>query len=698
MIRIQCRLAEVKRLKTSISAGRGRLRRSGIRLLAWTVVLVAGLCLPFQAAAENATGYTYTLSARGYTRMQDAYLPGAILLSDIGMSMPEDLNIRGDWLYVADSGNRRIVKYNLLTRETIYLGEEILQNPTGVYVDGQERIYVADYSAQVVYRFGPDGELQETYGRPTETVFGTSSTYLPKKVAVSHTGDIYIVSEGGFDGIINLNSEGGFMGYFGFNYTRISLWDALMNQIFTDAQKQQVLTQKPMPFYNLNIDEDGIVYTVTQNVQGNALKKHDISGANMIYFDMVDETNFTGVCVGSYGQMYAVTQSGLIFEYDPQGTQICTFGGKASSTERLGYFTTAADIDCDENDCLYILDRERSLVQVFYPTEFITGIHQAIRTYENGEYSASQQMWSQIINRSGGTTLAYEYMAKTYFQAQDYEMAAQYAELASDRQVYSDAFWEIRNRWMLQYIGIVIGVVVLLAAAWCVYRAFHPKKAAISLDRQLMTEKNTFIQNFTILPRFLRHPVDTFYYVRRDKCGSVVTASILYAVAFVVFTADMYFRGFVFNNTLPEDRNVGILFLLFVGALGLWTIGNYMVSSISEGEGRFRDVYIATAYSLTPLILFMPFVILASYVVTINEAFLLEAATVAIWIWCALLACIGMKEIHNYTIREVVKTILITLFFMAVVVIVGSILYMFWDQLIEFLYSVGKEASYRVTS
>ena len=49
-----------------------------------------------------------------------------------------------------------------------------------------------------------------------------------------------------------------------------------------------------------------------------------------------------------------------------------------------------------------------------------------------------------------------------------------------------------------------------------------------------------------------------------------------------------------------------------------------MVSTISEGEGTFGAVYTATAYSLVPYILIGPFVIIATYMFTLNEAIIIQ--------------------------------------------------------------------------
>ncbi|HCM12081.1 MAG TPA: hypothetical protein DHW85_02735, partial [Lachnospiraceae bacterium] len=78
---------------------------------------VAGIPSRFVSASQ-ATSYTYTLDEDGYwTRTQDAYLPDKTI-TDLGLAAPEDLYIDKDnMLFIADSLNRRIVKYSIDTGE-----------------------------------------------------------------------------------------------------------------------------------------------------------------------------------------------------------------------------------------------------------------------------------------------------------------------------------------------------------------------------------------------------------------------------------------------------------------------------------------------------------------------------------------------------------------------------------------------------
>lgn len=665
------------------------------------VFFAASWLLPLTAFAQNATAYTYTVSVDGYwVRTQDAYLAGTLLLKDMGVKKPEDLYITNEKLYVADTGGKRIVVMDRKTGAVTYVGEDVLSAPTGVFVNNDGNLLVADNGLGKVALMSVDGKVLQWFERPDSPIFGQKTTYKPRKAVSDKKGNIYIISEGSYDGIIQLSREGEFLGYFGANQTVVSPLEAIQDLLFTDQQKSQLFNRIPKTFYNIAIDQKGMVYSITQSLRGAAIKKHNVSGSNILYSSgkMLDEQNFVDIAVGRYGQIYTITETGLIYEYDSTGQLVFSFGGRAISSERNGLFTVASGITVDENDNVYVLDRERGVVQVFYPTAFAQATHQAISLYENGRYEESKAIWQEILRVSGISRMAHNGMGKGYFQAGDYEKAAMHFKIARNQEDYSQAYWEIRNQWLQKNAGwILIGLVLLLLLRKAVQRMDkkHNILAPVRFAGRWL-KGHRWVEDVLFIKNFIRHPIDSFYDIRKDKKGSVLSASIIYFLALVVFTADYLFRGFILNPRDASEVSYLYVMILFLAPCTLWVAGNYMVSSINEGEGRLKDVYIATAYSFAPMILFMPLVTLLSYVITLNEEFIISFSTMGIWIWCAVAMFLGLKEIHDYEVWDVIKNILLTLFFMFIVILALSIIYMLWDQGAEFIYSIVKEVAYRV--
>jgi magnesium-transporting ATPase (P-type) len=79
-----------------------------------------------------------------------------------------------------------------------------------------------------------------------------------------------------------------------------------------------------------------------------------------------------------------------------------------------------------------------------------------------------------------------------------------------------------------------------------------------------------------------------------------------------------------------------------------------------------------------------------------NEVILLQILSFFIIIYTSVLVFIGVREVHNYEIKETFKNILLTIFTMFLIVLICFIVYVFGSQLIEFLVSWVKEVFFRV--
>ena len=89
-------------------------------------------------------------------------------------------------------------------------------------------------------------------------------------------------------------------------------------------------------------------------------------------------------------------------------------------------------------------------------------------------------------------------------------------------------------------------------------------------------------------------------------------------------------------------------------------------------------------------------VTLISHVLTYNESFLLTLIMIAGIAWSVVVLFVGLQTIHQYSFKETVMSIILTLIFMLIIAIVCIILSMMWNSLSSFLTSVGKELIFNV--
>ena len=120
--------------------------------------------------------------------------------------------------------------------------------------------------------------------------------------------------------------------------------------------------------------------------------------------------------------------------------------------------------------------------------------------------------------------------------------------------------------------------------------------------------------------------------------------------------------------------------------------------TINDGEGKLRHIYSSFVYSFVPYLILMPVVFVLSHIVSNNEIFFVQFGTFAITVWVAVLLFVSIQEINNYTVKETIKIIFLTLFTILIVCLLIFIIYVLWSQVFDFIQSICGEVVYKIGS
>ncbi len=670
----------------------GKMRR-GLFLLA-VVCLV--LQLPMRASANQATSYTYAADENGYwVRTQDAYLPDKTV-TELGLSAPEDLFIdENNMLYIADTGNRRIVKYDIAKGKiAAELTSSEFTAPRGVYVTVEGDIYVADSGTRAVLIFDRDFELKGKLERPDSPIFADTN-YEPKRVAVDGGGNVYLIGEGVYNGVIQLAGTGEFLGYFAVNDADLTFAQRLQQLLFTRAQLANLVDVNPTVFTNVFVDRSGIVYTATSGTNRNGMKKHSTNGGNMFKSDVWSYDSLTDLYVDDSGLIYTCSSEGYVNIYSKSGEEIFSFGSYVTTVDISGLFTSLPSIAVDVDGNIWAVDGSKGYLQSFKPTEYAQMVYDAMDLYEEGRYDEAMEQWNQVLKLNQMSILAHNGVGKAYLHAEDYEASLEHFQVANNKDFYSQAYWEVRNKWLQKWLGPILGIVIALLILRKIVRVIDGKRGGhIAAAKKRTSEKAKglpVLKDFIYALKTPGHPIDYYYEIRKYRQGSVLAATVIYALFFLDFMAFKTLKGFIYQTMKVEDMDIGSIVLGFFLLLGLFIICNYLVTSINDGDGTFKQIYMIPAYGLMPAMISLLIVTLVSYVLTYNEAFLLTIVLIIGIVWSVITIFMGLQTVHDYTFGETVKSILLTVVFMIIVAVIGIIISIMWDSLYSFLVAVGKE-------
>jgi DNA-binding beta-propeller fold protein YncE len=642
----------------------------------------------------------------GYRYSPSLYEPAYMI--DYNLNGITDLYVsQENLLYVArtDAGHGEILIFDTKGNYIRSIVDDEMKSVKGIFVDPEGKVYAVDYSRALIHIFDSAGQLLKSIGKPEDPLYGNTTPFKPTKVVADKQGNLYIVSEGTTNGIIQLNAEGEFLGYFGANLTQSTLIHELQKRFFSEEMLDFFIKSVPQSMSNIAIDDQGIVYATTKGDTEEPLKKLNIAGKNLLtnsipnnFYGKDKYLNFVSVAVDPDGNMIALSATyGQIFLFDKSGSNIGICGAKnEGGNNELGITTNPIAVGVDAEHRIYIGDAQGN-VQVLTPTPFMKLIYEALVLYNDGRYMESKELWEEVLVRNSSIAIANKGLGHSYYKQQDYASAMDYFKRANDRTDYSNAFWEIRQQFLLDYVGyFILGVFVLSILGFLkkmlrkytkVLEPFDAWKAKCGETRVMIQIRNVLY--------CIKHPRDVFYELRFNNTIAIGTSAALIGIFLILKVGRVYTFGFLFNKVTlidytPIQDIVNVLMLM-----GLFVISNYLVASIKDGEGKLIQVLKGFTVSLTPAVLLLIPLGVISNVLTLQEIFIFQFLESVIYIWCFILIFCMIMEIHDYTVRETVVNLLLTVFVMMVIFVVAVVISILGKEFIGFIKSIVEEVMSR---
>jgi sugar lactone lactonase YvrE len=669
------------------------------RLLALFLTLLSLIAfLPIvDAAFENGIpSTTYTEDYRGRLMpTQDAYL-AVDVISQFGeyiLDRPTDLFLDADHtLYIADTGNKRVLAVSAETGATRVFQDSAMKRPTGIFVTESNELYVADPEAQTVFVFQADGSLLKRLDKPTGPLYGETTLYRPSKVIVDRRGNVYLVGEGNYNGLIQLNRHGEYIGYFGANSSNATIRQKLIKSLFPEDIVETYFKIVPLTPSNATIDAEGMIYTITRGDAAEPLQKLNIASANQLTDLTTSSSLFLDVAVGPIGSMFVTSDDGLIYEYDRDGNLLFLFGGKDPRSMVKGLFNTISAIAVDDNHVLYVADSAKSEIHIMVPTDFGNLVHEALRLYQDGRYVESKAPWERVLETDYFFDMAHQGIGRALFKEGDMKGALERFSMIGDKAGYSDAFWEVRNQFLIDHLDWMLVTTLILVLAGALLKRLVPhwieeRKRRI---REVLKSSRTS-KDLSFAFRAIRNPADAMQEIGAGRGIAPSTTMFLFALLFVVKILEIYLTGLLFQTRDLQTISLVRELVSFFGPVALMILANYLVASITDGQGKFGHVVQAFAIAGTPLILFGVFNIALSHVLTLNERFLYTFVEILSYLLCAVLLFSMVKDLHNYSLKETLVNLFLTLFaflvFLVFLILFNNVL----GQLADFLSQILRE-------
>ncbi|MFH5881366.1 hypothetical protein [Liberiplasma polymorphum] len=433
----------------------------------------------------------------------------------INMVNPVDLFVYNDHMYIVDSELNKILvldsNYDVVfeypssvevhPKHSDKLDADLLLNrPRGIHVNASS-ILIADTENGRLIEFDHYFNIIGTYGRPSDATFEDSNIdYRPQKISRDSAGRMFIVAQGIYEGIIELDPDGSFNRYTGVNNVAISPLDIFWMRFMTDAQRDQMRLQLPPSFVNLHMDAQNFIFAIANpsstytgdgmikrinpkgldvlRTQGYFQPKGDVQFVHGAEVVESGPSNLVDITVNHFGAYSVLDQKrGRIFTYDSEGNLLYITGEKGNQS---GMFSNPRSLDYLQDDLVVVDAGNRSII-VFELTEFGSLVNEATMQYQQGLYDESAITWEKVLKHNTNYYLAYRGIGRTLLRNGEYEEAMEHFLLANDTINYSIAYKEYRNQRLETYFPII-----MVAISGTIFYLFYTSiKANIRLNKDV---------------------------------------------------------------------------------------------------------------------------------------------------------------------------------------------------------------------
>ncbi|MDF2660032.1 MAG: hypothetical protein K0Q94_2823 [Paenibacillus sp.] len=194
----------------------------------------------------------------------------------------------------------------------------------------------------------------------------------------------------------------------------------------------------------------------------------------------------------------------------------------------------------------------------------------------------------------------------------------------------------------------------------------------------------------------LAHPIDFYNDLQepgraRIRDGILMIALVIaFRMISLLLSSILYQQREAFEiSFVTEAVSIIVLWLT-------WSVSNWGVSTIQDGEGRFKEILVGSAYALAPYALLIIPISLLTNVMTLQEMPVYVFLTGFLFVWVAFLLIMKVKIIHDFTLYKLIFILLLTIVGMLIIWFIFIMIYGLVNQAFNFVFGIVKELNLRM--
>ncbi|MGN0507033.1 MAG: Yip1 family protein [Lachnospiraceae bacterium] len=192
------------------------------------------------------------------------------------------------------------------------------------------------------------------------------------------------------------------------------------------------------------------------------------------------------------------------------------------------------------------------------------------------------------------------------------------------------------------------------------------------------------------------HPFDGFYEAKNRGKGSIAAATVLLCLYCILQCVKVQYTGFIMNLNQISRMNSITIFISSLSVLLLFVVSNWTITTLFDGKGKLKHIYLVLCYSLLPMILIDACVVFLSNFVIAEEAVILTALSALGSVWFCFLVITGLCTIHEFSLAKTLVTLAATAVAALIILFLGVLFVSLLEQMFQFIYIFSKELMRRI--
>ena len=192
------------------------------------------------------------------------------------------------------------------------------------------------------------------------------------------------------------------------------------------------------------------------------------------------------------------------------------------------------------------------------------------------------------------------------------------------------------------------------------------------------------------------HPFDGFWDLVHEKRGSMMAAHTWLFLFLLTYVMRLMLTNFQFIAAPIQYINIyeqcGSLLFPFL----ILCLSNWALSTLFDGKGRLKDIYMAMCYALVPYVLIQLPMILISHMISFDEAAYYSVLASVSVIWCVFLVFVGLMQVHDYSPGKNLVFLLATIFGAMVILFLILVFFSLLSDAVGFFVTLYREVAFRL--